>query len=399
MIKKVHSDQEILDALNAEFCHVSKTVTQKKTILISAPYMQPNATAFRTFLESLGYEILISSELLGLNKERLEEEDLLQIIGLYDIALIGDDRYTRKVLQLSTNNVYLNSLNDPRRNKRLLGLMKWGTGIDSIDLEAACEYGVVVKNTPDAFSEPVAESLIGSILAFNRGLFQSTNLMREMPYFSPQVKMADLLPMASFTPQVKMAKDANSWVKIPCKTIRETSFGIIGVGNVGRAVIHKLLLLGATKIFTYDLLGFMDLSDMPYGTNVSQTNSLTELLKYQPDFLLVTCSQNKDNIKMISDSELALLERGKTVVVNMARGTLIDEPSLIRALMSDETGQAHLAGAALDVYWHEPLPADSMLRKLPNVILTSHNANSSPLYWLKVHLNTIRNTLSLDLDG
>jgi D-3-phosphoglycerate dehydrogenase len=77
----------------------------------------------------------------------------------------------------------------------------------------------------------------------------------------------------------------------------------------------------------------------------------------------------------------------------MARGSLIDEPELIKALQSVDG--LSLKGAALDVYWNEPLPHDSVLRTLPNVILTSHNANSSPFYWLKVHLNTIKNTFEL----
>jgi D-3-phosphoglycerate dehydrogenase / 2-oxoglutarate reductase len=259
------------------------------------------------------------------------------------------------------------------KDMKLIGLMKWGTGIDSIDHDAASKYNVIIKNTPDAFSEPVAESILGSILSFNRGLLSSTRMMQQLQNSSEPLKTV--------------------WVKVPGKTLPETTFGIIGFGNVGKAIARKLLKLGAKSILTYDILGEMDFPEHENGNRLWQLKSMNEVLDSNPDFLLITCSGNKDNIKMIGRHELSRLNKGKTVIINMARGSLLDEPEMIKALQGFEG--ICLKGAALDVYWDEPLPADSALRNLPNVILTSHNANSSPLYWLKVHLNTIKNTFEL----
>jgi D-3-phosphoglycerate dehydrogenase len=78
----------------------------------------------------------------------------------------------------------------------------------------------------------------------------------------------------------------------------------------------------------------------------------------------------------------------EAVLINTARGPLVDEPALVAAL---ENGQ--LSGAAMDVFEVEPLPDDSRLRKMENVMLASHNSNSSPSAWERVHWNTIRNLL------
>jgi D-3-phosphoglycerate dehydrogenase len=89
----------------------------------------------------------------------------------------------------------------------------------------------------------------------------------------------------------------------------------------------------------------------------------------------------------MSDAEFALM-KPTAVVINTARGPLIDEPALIRALR-----EKRLAGAALDVFEVEPLPADSPLRGMDNVLLAPHNANSSPEAWERVHWTTINNLL------
>jgi D-3-phosphoglycerate dehydrogenase len=83
------------------------------------------------------------------------------------------------------------------------------------------------------------------------------------------------------------------------------------------------------------------------------------------------------------------------VLINTARGPVVDEPALVAALQNKR-----IAGAALDVYENEPLPLDSLLRQMDNVLLAPHNANSSPAAWERVHWNTIRNLLEgLGLDA
>ncbi|NIR61069.1 MAG: dihydrofolate reductase, partial [Gammaproteobacteria bacterium] len=101
-------------------------------MLISAPYMQPVVERFRAQLEEAGCELVVPPV-----DERLEEADLLGLVADLDGVICGDDRFTRRVMEAAP---------------RLKVISKWGTGIDSIDREAAADLGIAVCNTPNAFS-------------------------------------------------------------------------------------------------------------------------------------------------------------------------------------------------------------------------------------------------------
>jgi len=117
-------------------------------VLISAPYMQPEIDRFRPVLEEHGVEVVVPPV-----EERMEEDELLEWIGDVDGVICGDDRFTERVLDAAP---------------KLKVIAKWGTGIDSIDQEACRERGIEVRNTPDAFSEPVADTVLGYVLCFAR---------------------------------------------------------------------------------------------------------------------------------------------------------------------------------------------------------------------------------------
>jgi D-3-phosphoglycerate dehydrogenase len=114
---------------------------------------------------------------------------------------------------------------------------------------------------------------------------------------------------------------------------------------------------------------------------------LDTLLKTS-DFVSVNCDLNPTSHHLITTRTLNLM-RPNAVLINTARGPIVNETALVAAL---QTGT--IAGAALDVFEVEPLPADSPLMKMDNVMLAPHNANSSPTAWERVHWNTIRNLLS-----
>ena len=166
------------------------------TILISAPYMLPFIERFRPVFEHYNLDLIIPEV-----HERLSEEELLAYAGKFDGALCGDDRYTRRVLAACA--------------PRLKVISKWGTGIDSIDLAAASELGVSVGNTPNAFTVPVAESVLGYMLAF----------ARRLPWMNDAMK-------------------AGQWEKIPGITLSECTLGVVGVGNVGKAVLRRARAFG-----------------------------------------------------------------------------------------------------------------------------------------------------------
>jgi D-3-phosphoglycerate dehydrogenase len=113
---------------------------------------------------------------------------------------------------------------------------------------------------------------------------------------------------------------------------------------------------------------------------------LQELLK-QADFVSLNCDLNPTSYHLIDARTLSWMQP-EAVLINTARGPIVDEPALIEALRGDRIG-----GAALDVFEVEPLPADSPLLHMDNVLLAPHNSNSSPAAWERVHWNTIRNLL------
>ena len=115
-----------------------------------------------------------------------------------------------------------------------------------------------------------------------------------------------------------------------------------------------------------------------------QEISISELLT-QADFVSLNCDLNPTSHHLMGATQFSSM-KPSAVVINTARGPIIDEAALIRALKRGE-----IAGAALDVFEHEPLSTESPLRDMDNVLLAAHSANSSPTAWEKVHENTLKN--------
>lgn len=119
---------------------------------------------------------------------------------------------------------------------------------------------------------------------------------------------------------------------------------------------------------------------------IRMTDKLTVLR--EADFVSLHCDLNESSLGLVGDAELTEMS-STSVLINTARGPLVDETALLDALRRGE-----IAGAGLDVFENEPLPADSPLRSMENVLLSPHNANSSPEAWENVHENSLRNLLA-----
>jgi len=303
-------------------------------LLLSAPYMLPFVNRFKPVFDHYQLELLLAQV-----NERLGEEALLSLAGQFDGIICGDDRFTPRVLEACS--------------PRLKVISKWGTGTDSID-RAACErLGIQLKNTPNAFTIPVADSVLGYILAF----------ARRQPWMDRAMK-------------------AGIWQKIPGRALFECTLGVIGVGNCGKAVLRRARAFGM-RLLGNDIVEIAP--DFVIENGVKMT-SLDELL-HEADFVSLNCDLNPTSYHLMNQDTFGLM-KPQAVLINIARGAIVDEPALIEAL---QTGK--IAGAALDVYEKEPLPLDSPLLKMDNVMLAPHNANSSPSGWERVHWNTIKNLL------
>jgi D-3-phosphoglycerate dehydrogenase len=304
------------------------------TVLVSAPYMIPIIDRFRPLLEGYGVELVVVPV-----KERLNEQELLALAGTFDGALCGDDQYTERVLQACA--------------PRLKVISKWGTGIDSIDQRACARLGIMIGRTPNAFTLPVADTVFGYMLAF----------VRRQPWMDRAMKNG-------------------IWDKLPGRSLSECTLGVVGVGNIGKAVIRR------ARAFGMHILGndIVEIAPDFIRENEFEVTSLEELLA-RSDFVSLNCDLNPTSYHLMNARTLALM-RPLAVLINTARGPVVDEAALIAALQ-----QGTIAGAALDVYEVEPLPLDSPLLKMDNVMLAPHNANSSPAAWERVHRNTVRNLL------
>ena len=302
------------------------------TVLLTAPYMIPFVDRFRAVFEKYDLELVVP-----IVRERMEETDLLHYAGQFDGAICGDDRYTERVIQACA--------------PRLKVISKWGTGVDSIDAGACSRYGIKLCRTLNAFTLPVADTVLGYILAF----------ARRLPWMDREMK-------------------GGKWQKIPGKSLSEYTLGVIGVGNIGKAVTRRARAFGMTILGT-DIVPI----DPAFITETGIEMMGLEKLLAGSDFISVNCDLNPTSYHLINHDSLSRVKPG-AVLINTARGPIVDEKALIEALQAER-----LAGAALDVFEYEPLPLESPLLKMDNVLLAPHNSNSSPAAWERVHWNTIRN--------
>jgi D-3-phosphoglycerate dehydrogenase len=251
----------------------------------------------------------------GFEIERREKVDTDGLKG-FEAIVVGVQRITREMLQNSSVKI----------------IAKHGVGVDNIDLEAATELGIPVTVTPNANAVSVAELTIGFIFALSKKLIDLHNNLYQKRQFVSNVGLE----------------------------LHGKILGIVGFGSIGKEVAKRALCLGM-RVLVYD----------PY---VEESNlrelgvekmELDELLR-QSDFVSLHVPLNESTRHLIDREKISLMKR-TAYLINTARGGVVDEKALAEALKSGQ-----IAGAALDVFDVEPLPADSPFFDCPNVIMTPH---------------------------
>jgi len=296
--------------------------------------MIPIVDRIRPILEGYGINLICAPV-----QERLNETDLLEYAGKIDGAVCGDDRYTARVLEACS--------------PRLKVISKWGTGIDSIDQDAAARLGIMIERTPNAFTLPVADSVLGYMLTF----------ARRLPWMDRMMKQG-------------------IWEKIPGRSLSECTLGVVGVGNCGKAVLRR------ARSFAMRLLG-CDIVEIAPDFLLEHGVEMTTLedLLMRADFVSLNCDLNPTSYHLINQRTLAMM-KPDGILINTSRGPVVDEAALVQALQNNI-----IAGAALDVFEFEPIRTDHPLLQMDNVMLAPHNANSSSVAWQRVHRSTISNLL------
>jgi len=222
--------------------------------------------------------------------------------------------------------------------ERLEWVQALSAGVDFYDHETLAERGVVLTSAAGVHAEPIAEQVLGYVLAFERGIH--TGIRQQ---------------------------SRNVWERYDGGEIRGKTLGVVGLGSIGGRVAEYGRAFDMTVVGTKrDPSTAPDAVDEAYGPD-----DLYEVLP-RADYLVVACPLTEETRGLLGPAELGALPTD-AVLVNVARGEVVDEDALVYALR-----QGSLGGAALDVFEEEPHPSDSPLWDLSNVIVTPHMAGSTP---------------------
>ena len=221
-------------------------------------------------------------------------------------------------------------------------IVRYGVGVDNVDLEAARQRGIPVLNIPDYCVDEVADHALALILATTRQVVPNTLHLRAGGW-----GLATPITMV--------------------QSLASLTTGVIGFGRIGREVVKRLLAFNGRVLVFDPLVPAAEIAAAGAGA----VASLDELLP-QCDILTPHCPSTPGTRHLFNAAAFARMKQG-AVFINVTRGDLADSDALVAALQSGK-----LSSAALDVFDPEPIPADHPIRQMPNVILAAHIAWASP---------------------
>jgi D-3-phosphoglycerate dehydrogenase len=288
-------------------------------VLITAPGHRGDDDPRLKALRDAGWDIKTHRWPAG----RPDEEEVIELVNGYDAVIASsNERYTRTVLE---------------RADTIKHVARWGVGYETVDVPAASDSGVLVTTTQGSNHWAVSDHAWALMLAVSRRIVELDKVARTRTWSRP-------LP----------------------RDVWQKTLGVVGLGRIGKGVAQRAFG------FEMKVLAYEPYPDHEFCAkwNVELVDDLDELFR-RSDFL--TTHAPGDNAKLVNAERLALM-KPTAVVINTARGTLVDEDALYDALTSGK-----IAGAGLDVREHEPPEdeRDDRFAALPNVVLTPHVAGST----------------------
>jgi phosphoglycerate dehydrogenase-like enzyme len=282
-------------------------------VLITARGVKPAGEQAQELLRKAGCEIIFPPKF-----GPLKDDELTNALTGMDAVLASLDGYSASVLS------------SPAAGQLKI-IARWGVGYDSVDVAAATQNGIVVTYTPGVLDEAVAD-----------------------------YTFALLLSLARRVHEVHVAMQRGEWKNYWGDDIGGKTLGIIGLGRIGKAVARR-----ATG-FNMRVLAH---TPHPSTENAGVEFVPLENLLAESDFISLHAALTPSTRGMIGQAQLRQMKR-TAYLINTGRGALLDEAALVRALQEN-----WIAGAALDVFTTEPLPADSVLRSAPNLLLSPHQSS------------------------
>ena len=263
------------------------------------------------------------------------EDEMIEMIGDADGAQVGILPPTSRRVMESCSNLKVVS--------------RFGVGVDSIDIDAATELGVMVCNVPGSNTTEVADHAMSLLLLMTRRLYEAIANTRAGTWADNPNARGALSPTM--------------------RRLAGQTVGIVGFGNIGRAFATRVRGFGVNRILAFDPYVNQLAGDL-YGVQIVDFETLTA----EADYITIHSSAT-DQSKYLFDAETFKRMKSTALLVNTARGPIVNEQALADALEAGE-----IEAAALDVTEVEPLPSDSRLLRLPNCYLTPHVAAMSPVF-------------------
>ena len=258
-------------------------------------------------------------------------------LDYYDTLPAGEDELIERI---TAAELVLNIRSSQKFNERVFAacpglrlVSVWGTGTDHVDLGAAARHGVTITNTPEVSATSIAEHTLALLFAVARRL-----------------------------PEVDARTRRGEWARGRSVELRGKTCGVIGLGAIGRR------FAGLARGIGMRLVAW---TTHPREVDGIEMVSLDELYRTS-DVISMHLRLSPETTGMIGSAQFAMMKPG-VILINTARGAIIDEPALIDAL-----GSGRIAGAGLDVFGTEPLPQGHPLTALPNTVLTPHCAGITP---------------------
>lgn len=237
--------------------------------------------------------------------------------------------------------ILLSSFAEPDLLEEMTSL-RWiqalSAGVDYFDLDFLRERDLLLTNASGVHAQPIAEQVFGYMLAFERRFEQAADNERR-----------------------------SVWERYTGGELADKTLGIVGIGKIGSRVAEIADTIGMHVVGTK-----RNPSDAPEVVDwVKGSDSLYDVL-VEADYVVIACPLTDETRGLLSGDEISAM-KDNAVLINVARGAIVDEEALTKALQ-----QRTIRGAALDVFETEPLPSESPLWDLSNVFVTPHNAGSTP---------------------
>lgn len=246
----------------------------------------------------------------------LSSEEVALLLPGMDGYIAGLDQIDRQALSAADN---------------LKVIVRYGAGVDKVDLAAAAEKGIIVSNTPGANAVAVAELALCLILMLARQIQPAVSALKK-----------------------------GEWPRVPGLSLQEKTVGIIGLGAIGKQLALRLVNFDC-RVIAHDPYADAQFAAHNHIELVSQ-----ETLVAESDFISLHCPVLPATVGMVNETFLQSMKKG-AFLVNTSRGEVVVESALIKALES-----GHLAGAALDTFEKEPPDPSNLLLSMPQVICTPH---------------------------